>query len=1392
MKKTYLLSLLLITTLFTALFAAIAAAQISNTLPTLTQPILNSSYGSDSSSEDLIVSYEITDLDYDTTSAIINWELNGQSITVLNLPFESHSDDETVTTWDYSGYGNNGSVVNAVWNPAGDRNRWGAYELDGKGVGIIVPEVGLPDYFGEVTVMAWVNFGAKDFAGAGDWRVKNQIVAQRTGLFTLVQQGSGSLLFRIWNETNFNDLSVGNDISTPLGWQHVAATYSAGVMTIYVDGVEINSNTIAFTGDIGKSGNTADLTLLSAGVDNSVLNGSLDDMRIYDIALSAEQINAIASGNDDVIVSQETTIRDIWKACITPNDGYEDGVEMCSNELTIIDTLPEVSMPVLTSTYGMNNPEDDLLLDYDISDADGDNTKGIVNWFKDGVSNTLLYLPFEVDSGNELTIAKDYSDFGNNCDVNGAAWNPTSGIDGFGAYEFDGNKDYMNISASDSLNTNSFSLSMWFKIDEFQDPYMGILTKLNSTGKMGWRIYVKNSTNRVVHVNAHNGTTGSGHINSPVLNEDQWYHLVLAYDAESQTETLYFDGVVVGTKSSITTMMNDVANNMIFGNLHNRYFNGVIDDVRMHGYSLSPQQVRNLFTKDDLSIAKEETVVTTAWSACVTPTDGFELGAEECSNEVIVSRGFAEVSSISLSSSSGTNTADEDLSVSYTVTDPDYDDGLGIVNWYKNGESLSVLNLPFERGSTETFTGDYSGYDNNGKVINAVWNKTRGHDGNGAYSFDGVNGSIVVSDSYELKYFDELTIAAWVDFGKKNLNGEWQNDNQLIARRPSTFILTHENETVLFRALNESGASINLNGINSITGQGYQHVVATYKNGELKLYENGVLINQTTWEYTGKLGYSKKDRNISIGGQGRYLNTSVLNGSISELLIYQKALSFEQIQALYQGQNDLIVSQETSVDDEWRACVTPNSMLGDGMESCSNTITILDTPISPPQPSVPGVYLNSPSDGSSITDMQTLDFNFRVIDPDDQTLSCSIYLDSQLNQSNSAVQNNTDTYFTIDNIAYGDHTWKVTCDDGSGAINSETWSFSTSQTHTPSTNGTIADVMNRTSKLEITDITFRINGKKDSDVDETGGKAKDVKPGDEIEVTVEVENFYDEDVLDLTIEDVEIQWNAEDMDDGKNLDEEEDLGDLDAEENDEVTFTFEVPIDADEDDYEISIKAVGEDEDNKDHSDLVNVYFEVDKDKHDLEITEADLNYDKICKGSNYLQIDIVNIGKEDEEDASLRVYNDALGIDEAISFDVDEGDDVSRSVNFFIEDALEGVYEILLELDYDKETETQNIEFVVDCTTQSQSDTSYDDGYDDSTQTLTQQQEEVELIMLGSSAGTDYSATSPGQQAYATTSVFKKQSALEEEPFIAILLVIVIFGGLAAVFGVWKLTKGM
>ena len=76
----------------------------------------------------------------------------------------------------------------------------------------------------------------------------------------------------------------------------------------------------------------------------------------------------------------------------------------------------------------------------------------------------------------------------------------------------------------------------------------------------------------------------------------------------------------------------------------------------------------------------------------------------------------------------------------------------------------------------------------------------------------------------------------------------------------------------------------------------------------------------------------------------------------------------------------------------------------------------------------PSVSLNSPAN-LSLSNVSSVTFNFTAVDNFSTIMSCSIYLDGILNQTNASTLNNTATLFIISGIPDGNHSWYVQCRD---------------------------------------------------------------------------------------------------------------------------------------------------------------------------------------------------------------------------------------------------------------------------------------------------------------------------------------------------------------------------
>ena len=119
-----------------------------------------------------------------------------------------------------------------------------------------------------------------------------------------------------------------------------------------------------------------------------------------------------------------------------------------------------------------------------------------------------------------------------------------------------------------------------------------------------------------------------------------------------------------------------------------------------------------------------------------------------------------------LESSTGFNITYENLTCyNQSTTDINEDDVKNIFNWHRNSSPITVVNMPFEGGSNNTYTKDYSSLGNDGTVINAIWNQTGGFDGKGTYKFDGSGDYVNVgnNDSLEIDITNsDVTISAWI------------------------------------------------------------------------------------------------------------------------------------------------------------------------------------------------------------------------------------------------------------------------------------------------------------------------------------------------------------------------------------------------------------------------------------------------------------------------------------------------------------------------------------------------------------------------------------------------------------------------------------------------------
>ena len=218
---------------------------------------------------------------------------------------------------------------------------------------------------------------------------------------------------------------------------------------------------------------------------------------------------------------------------------------------------------------------------------------------------------------------------------------------------------------------------------------------------------------------------------------------------------------------------------------------------------------------------------------------------------------------------------------------------------YYNGSNFTnifdhvVLYLPLEEGSGNKVV-DYSGKGNNGTISGARW--TMGKYGNGL-EFDGIDDCVEVPDSPSLNITNEITIAVWV-----NVNNFTKFENIL---NNGLYRFLHRGEYAgdriyfLYRIVEDDNPGdsswSHWAGVRTLTeleeGKWY-HIVGIKSGNTMSIYLNGIKERELDC-LTGYTVDTSYISNLKIG-------TDPFNGTIDEVMIFNKALNDTEIKWLYE------------------------------------------------------------------------------------------------------------------------------------------------------------------------------------------------------------------------------------------------------------------------------------------------------------------------------------------------------------------------------------------------------------------------------------------------------------------------------------------------------------
>ncbi len=266
-------------------------------------------------------------------------ELNHRFNLVLNMIFNENT-TYNATGWvqDLSRFRNNGRLGDGVadqapvWNSSGKIG--GSYLFDGSNDYINISNSKSLNLTKAITVSIWFN------ANNGGY-----LLSKRDAYMINI---SSSYVYAILN--NGTVVSVSSTVSDNT-WYNIVITYNGSVFDLYKNGTLVSSK--AVTGDITATQNN--LLIGSYNGTAFFFNGSIDDVKIFNVSLSAEEVEKLynegVNKRTSTLVSNETLKGENWTARVWGSDNKQLSSGVLSNTVQILN-----SKPVISSITAANNP----------------------------------------------------------------------------------------------------------------------------------------------------------------------------------------------------------------------------------------------------------------------------------------------------------------------------------------------------------------------------------------------------------------------------------------------------------------------------------------------------------------------------------------------------------------------------------------------------------------------------------------------------------------------------------------------------------------------------------------------------------------------------------------------------------------------------------------------------------------------------------------------------------------------------------------------------------------------------------------------------------------------------------------------------------------------------
>ena len=763
--------------------------------------------------------------------------------------------DETGVNYGVLGYGNATTSANPTWTSSGKFSK--ALQFDGKDDYVDCGNDSSLDITDEITIEAWIkptNIAWMTVVEKSD----SPYLAYRF----FAPNNNGGMRFAASFSGNWTTHDSNNNILTAGQWNYVAVTYDGSNVKFYVNGIvdltPSQNGTIATT--------TKNLLIGKDYPETGIFNGTIDEVIIYNRSLEEWEIADHYERGEE--------IRKVWFQ-----------TRSSTNNVTWTEWTGNVPVPQVNEQITNNSGEENgtlLLLSFDDISRGTQHLgmRGYKGWNdEERIDYTKLLLHF--DEGDGSTTTTDSSPRGHKINFHGGL-NVTTAQSKFGGSSLilDGGDDYLSIDDSEDWDicgssTDDWTIDAWIRLSNtsYLD-YQVVVAQAEDVNNL-WELEYKQTHGwYFLLLSGGNIAVGTGW-GDGIITDTNWHHVAMCKVGSKYA--IYLDGQQINYKDDNST--DTFTGNLYIGYQGNnygdsyKYFKGYIDEIRIshtNEFGASP------------NAAKSDTITVPAGYYADIASPGKFLSAVNISGSGTLKypTGASQEDAVLLCRFDDSYVCEDGETGNFTILPDSYTECL----------------YHFDEGSGTTTT-DASGNGNDGTLYGSPnWTSSRSGLRN-AIKFDGVDDYVDIgTDIFSNATFEDGgTLEAWIKIN--SFPSESDNYASFISIE-GRFDLSVDYGDVARFYVNDGGTNANLYSASTLQTNKWYHVIGTIDgNSTVSLYINGILDNSTS--YNGHLNIDEVSRLNTIGSHYSLVAGHFFNGTIDEVIIYNRSLSAEEVKAHY-------------------------------------------------------------------------------------------------------------------------------------------------------------------------------------------------------------------------------------------------------------------------------------------------------------------------------------------------------------------------------------------------------------------------------------------------------------------------------------------------------------